>query len=912
MSKMMKGTFVSLAMFAMVCAMVVVGVSFVSDESCAADPTSGSCGDGVTWSYENGVLTISADGTGTGRMTDYSEPYPSLKKETTQPWGVGNIGYSQPSYGATFKFLSTIVIEEGVKYIGDYAFNGHFASNYNYSAKIVIEGSEVPEFGEDVFGTPTCNGKECGLLVEMQNPTVNNVKKISDVVFGAKYDSGKLTLVGGGSAIINRDACSVVKDFFKQNITSIEVSGVSQVCSNNAFNGNYDYESPFIGFDILCFLKSDVGAITSLTVDGEECLKVIGDKDLGYVVNPVDGSLYLYFIPSDVTELVESDFDEDMIVFAPHAGLENLKSLVIPDTVSTIHLKGSYFSSLESLTVKANVDTITTIGVYYSINSSYNAKFKEFSNLKYLDLYETNLTTVDGEYLAFIGNMPSSIEEVVLPSAVTSIPGGIFGQNIGGAVAPNLKTIDLKNVKKVGELAFYQCSSLESVDLTNVEIIYASAFQSCTSLTNVIVGDACNSIGGSAFSSTNLGSFVIPKKLTVTSNVFTGAPIETIRLADGYEGDNVLINGSLYYNDDEKLILAYALYDGSKTFQVPDGVEEIGSSAFAKSKYEFVVFGKDVTTIGELAFNSASVKYLYFENSDKLESIIYYYGLYSPFLNASLTSVYYVGEKDPADEDSSIFGGKTIKMTGADDQFSVEFVTNGGNVIDPITYEIYLRDDVVLPTPVKSGFVFMGWYFDEGLTQPVSSNILVAGTFGDVILYADYAGVDDFVSGVDVIGFSGSTVIINIDSTSKPAGEVIVRYSEYIDVAEGLILFPFKVGFVSVDEGVDLITFSAGSGKDIESCSVTFRYTVGVTPVYTPLSYANAPATVAKMDLTIDNGLEMMFDSSIITNGDKVSFGTYSVEVSGDQTVTVNGVVWTNGDKLFYYGQKLVVTAETE
>lgn len=59
----------------------------------------GSCGNGVTWTLLEGILTIS----GTGSMSDYSE-------SNHQPW-----------YSCRRSIL-TVIIEDGVRSIGDYAF----------------------------------------------------------------------------------------------------------------------------------------------------------------------------------------------------------------------------------------------------------------------------------------------------------------------------------------------------------------------------------------------------------------------------------------------------------------------------------------------------------------------------------------------------------------------------------------------------------------------------------------------------------------------------------------------------------------------------------------------------------------------------------------------------------------------
>jgi hypothetical protein len=75
-------------------------VGVLAGTALAADPvTSGTCGENVTWTLENGTLTIS----GTGDMTEYS--------------GINGI----PWYGNRNN-ITSVVIEEGVTYIGQMAF----------------------------------------------------------------------------------------------------------------------------------------------------------------------------------------------------------------------------------------------------------------------------------------------------------------------------------------------------------------------------------------------------------------------------------------------------------------------------------------------------------------------------------------------------------------------------------------------------------------------------------------------------------------------------------------------------------------------------------------------------------------------------------------------------------------------
>ena len=84
-------------------------------------PTSGTCGENLTWKIEDGVLTIS----GTGAMTDYS-----WCKDPSAPWGV------------QFK---SVVIESGVTSIGDSAF-------YGSSLTSITIPDSVTSIGDYAFG----------------------------------------------------------------------------------------------------------------------------------------------------------------------------------------------------------------------------------------------------------------------------------------------------------------------------------------------------------------------------------------------------------------------------------------------------------------------------------------------------------------------------------------------------------------------------------------------------------------------------------------------------------------------------------------------------------------------------------------------------------------------------------------
>ena len=116
----------------------------------ASAATSGSCGDNVTWTFDEatGTLTIS----GIGDMYDYSEPY----SNNEVPWN---------DYCSE---ITSILISEGITSISDWAFY-----DCEYLTEITIPDS-VTSIGNYAF-------KNCDSLVEITIP--NSVISIPDYAF---------------------------------------------------------------------------------------------------------------------------------------------------------------------------------------------------------------------------------------------------------------------------------------------------------------------------------------------------------------------------------------------------------------------------------------------------------------------------------------------------------------------------------------------------------------------------------------------------------------------------------------------------------------------------------------------------------------------------------------------------------
>ena len=127
--------------------------------------TSGQCGDNLTWRIENEILTIS----GTGAMWNYED---SKEGQTLAPWS------------AFEEQLTTLVLEEGITYIGERAFEGCSC----FEGKLVIPNT-VTSIGNSAF--QSCLGIEELVLS-------NNLKTIGNHAFvGCFRLKGRLEIPNG-------------------------------------------------------------------------------------------------------------------------------------------------------------------------------------------------------------------------------------------------------------------------------------------------------------------------------------------------------------------------------------------------------------------------------------------------------------------------------------------------------------------------------------------------------------------------------------------------------------------------------------------------------------------------------------------------------------------------------------------
>ena len=245
----------------------------------ASAASSGTCGDNVTWTLNDGVLTIS----GTGAMKDQDLPNDFSKLNFSKAVireGVTAIG--QMSFERCFG-LKSVTIPSSVTSIGFQAF-------YRCTAltDITIPAS-VTEFGPDVFNeTPWLEAKQ------KENPLV----VVNDILIEGSTCSGDIT-IPDGIKCIGTYAFDLCKE-----LTSVKIpDSVTRICSG-AFASCWELKSITIPQSVTSIEEAAFSRCYSLTD-----IKIPDSvTKLGSVMFRDCYDLAVVQIPNSVTSIDESAF----------------------------------------------------------------------------------------------------------------------------------------------------------------------------------------------------------------------------------------------------------------------------------------------------------------------------------------------------------------------------------------------------------------------------------------------------------------------------------------------------------------------------------------------------------------------------------------------------------------------------
>ena len=437
-----------------------------------------------------------------------------------------------------------------------------------------------------------------------------------------------------------------------------------------------------------------------------------------------------------------------------------LKRIEIPRCVEKI--SGNPFASLFSLeeivVSNGNANFKATDGILYDVNAK---------TLVACPCSKANVVIPEGvkeigKY-AFYGNF--EVTSVVLPNSVETISDSAFES----CMELNELTIS-RGLKHIGESAFKECDKLTSdINLPEgVTNIGACAFAGCSWLPSATLPDSLRALGTEAFrdcgklvdlkigngipnlpndvfrSCESLGSIDIPSSVkTIGDNAFNSAGVTSVVFCAGTEtiGDYAFFACSsieiVELPETLRVIgcCAFKRCSGLRACFLPEGVGTIGDEAFAKcQRIEALQIPSTVTQIGGGAFSGCSGLSSVFYNGKQPE-----YVADNVYSGAPATLVSYVGLSDPSwttDLARKVWRDRAITTPGGDViHYTVTLDATGGDV--ETASLLFQRGVMVgdIPKPVKSGFVFVGWFTEPDGGTAISPSLEVTD---DMHLYAHW------------------------------------------------------------------------------------------------------------------------------------------------------------------------------
>ena len=515
---------------------------------------SGSCGDGVTYSYVESThtLTISKTGEGTGEMEDYpgGQPWENYKGSITSVVigsGVTTICASAFSWCTS---MESITIPASVTSIGSSAFAWCTSME-----SITIPASVTTIYGNAFYG--------CTNLASINIPA--SVTSIGESAFGGCSKLATMTVAVGNTVYDSRNSCNAI---IKTSSNTLIAGCKATTFPNDVTSiGNYAFQ--------------DCTGLKSITIPAS--ITYIG-SDAFYGCTEVTD----VYCNADLTKLTWEevgcdDFKKDGTTIihvsdadAWYAKFGGKVNGLFRDS-STIPFDWAYDSDTKTLTFSGT----EPIPSYSKENRPWKDYVAEVENI------------IINEGVRSIGDNAftscSALTSVTIPASVTSIGESAFKN------CTSLTFITIPSgVTSIDDNAFDGCEKLATVTIpSSVTYIGLWTFQNCTSLTSITIPSSVTYISHFAFSScSNLATVTINGNPYIGFDAFSGIASDakvTMNLA-GHEGATgeywaTFYNENYAFQADENTQVFKVTLAGSTVtlLEVTDKIVDAGTAVVLKS-----------------------------------------------------------------------------------------------------------------------------------------------------------------------------------------------------------------------------------------------------------------------------------------------------------------------------------------
>ena len=436
----------------------------------------------------------------------------------------------------------------------------------------------------------------------------------------------------------------------------------------------------------------------------------------------------VYVIPEHISMIGEGAF----------AGDTKIKEVVIGEHVKVIG-SGAFqgCSALETVTLSEGVETI---GSYAFMGCTSLKNITLPSTVKAIEEYTfrscIGLEEIDLSYVEVIGDSAflycSALERVTVSDSLKTIENWAFAQ----CTALEDITLDqVTQLKEIGDYVFTGCSMLRRFTIpAGVERIGILAFYECSRLTSVTIPETVKSVDYAAFNYTPWYQESAEDYLIVGDGVLIKCAVHPSRI--DLTGKNIkAIGGTAFWNaafSGESSEYGYLYAESLETIVIPDGVREIGTSAFAGCYLlKEVILPESVTKIADNAFN------IFVEGIDTPANINFsacdalsYIGSYAFFGCSGITTI-------DLPETVTHVGEYAFAVTKAYDDFMEQaskteneadryLITGNGILIT--AYVANGQTEIHIPENVKyiAGSAFCGW--DSAYVPQDTSGLSHSGT----------------------------------------------------------------------------------------------------------------------------------------------------------------------------------------